>query len=169
MRITSSQINQEFARQNSGVALLYFLTFSHPELPDDIRFVNDNVDYTRGGKEWAGIPFEISFLTDNEQPPQCKIRFENISRRIGGYIRSIDTALRLKVEILSSLDFDLDQTPRLEIGTAVVEYTASNLVLVDATVNGIEINATLKSWFEYAREPWPVLKVTQDRFPALFR
>lgn len=169
MRTTSTQINEEFAKNNSGVAILYFLTFSHPILADALLFVNDLFDYQRGGKLWRGVPFEITFLTDSDQPPQCKLNFQNIDRTIGEKIRLIDSAVRLKIEILTTLDFDLNTTPRAEVGTAAVEYVADYLYLVDVNVTPLSIEATLKSWFEYAREPWPSIKVTQDRFPAIFR
>lgn len=154
---------------NSDVVPLAFLTITHPSLSEAFYFVSDGVDFTRGGVTWTGIPFDITFLSDNERPPISELTIQNVDRVIGERIKAIGIEpCRVKLEILSSADFDETVEPRAEIGTAHVHVLADHLFLVNVHVDVLSITGTLKSW-DYTQELYPAYSATKDRLPGLFK
>jgi Domain of unknown function (DUF1833) len=93
---------------------LCFLTISHPTLSEPIRVVWDTKDFIYGGYTWTGFPFDLEILSDDEQPPQARLVIQNVDPRIGDTIRALTSPPRLKIELLSSADFDLTVDPRVE-------------------------------------------------------
>ena len=165
----SFPVREDLTSESSGIAILAFLTITHPEIAEPLRFVSDGGDYVRDGVTWTGIPFEFALLTDTDRPPETKIKIQNVDRVIGESIMAMGTEpARVKIELLSSLDFDETVEPRAEIGTAHVEYSASGLMLINISMNALEVSGSLKSW-DYTQEIWPMTAATKDRLPALFR
>ena len=149
---------------------LCFLTISHPTLIDPIRIVWDTKDFIYGGKTFIGFPFDITILSDDEQPPQAKLTIQNVSPKIGDGLRSLRSPLRLKIELLSSADFVMTNDPRTEVGspTPTVVYSADKLFLTNVSVNVLEITATIQGW-DYLQRVWPGQRAQQSNFPGLFR
>jgi len=149
---------------------LCFLTISHPTLIDPIRIVWDTKDFIYGGKTFIGFPFDITILSDDEQPPQAKLTIQNVSPKIGDGLRSLRSPLRLKIELLSSSDFVMTNDPRTEVGspTPTVVYSADKLFLTNVSVNVLEITATIQGW-DYLQRVWPGQRAQQSNFPGLFR
>ena len=52
---------------------LVFLTISHPTIVDPIRVVWDTVDWMYNGNLFLGFPFEITILSDDENPPTAQL------------------------------------------------------------------------------------------------
>lgn len=146
---------------------LIFATISHP-LADTIRVVNDTVDFTYGGENWIGFPFEITILSDDDSPPTAKLSFQNVDKVIGSLIQDLSSALRLKLEVLSSADFNLDVRPRTPKGTPHVEYVADKLFLSNFAVDALTVTASIVGW-DYLQRTWPGRRATQNRLPGLFR
>jgi len=149
---------------------LCFLTISHPTLIDPIRIVWDTKDFIYGGNTYIGFPFDITLLSDDEQPPQAKLTIQNVSPKIGDSLRTLRSPLRLKIELLSSSDFILSADPRVEVGSPAptVVYRADKLFLVNVSVNVLEITATIQGW-DYLQRVWPGQRAQQSNFPGLFR
>jgi Concanavalin A-like lectin/glucanases superfamily/Domain of unknown function (DUF1833) len=95
---------------------LCFLTISHPTLSEPIRVVWDTKDFVYDGNTFTGFPFDLEILSDDEQPPQARLVIQNVDPRIGDTIRALTSPPRLKIELLSSDDFDLTVDPRIETG-----------------------------------------------------
>ena len=93
---------------------LCFLTITHDDLAEPIRVVWDTKDFVYGGETFIGFPFDLEILSDDEKPPQAKLTIQNIDPRIGDSIRELSSPPRLKIELLSSADFDLTVDPRTE-------------------------------------------------------
>jgi hypothetical protein len=153
---------------HSEVVNLLFLTISHDELEDVLRFVNDTRDYVRGGVTWTGFPFQIELLSDNETPPTATLEIQNVDTIIGETIHGLRSAPRLKLELLSSEDFNLDVDPRTEIGTAAVEWAGDKLYLTNVKLDALTVSGTLSGW-DYMQRTWPGVRATQNRLPGLFR
>lgn len=147
---------------------LVFLTISHPNLIEPIQVVWDTEDFVYGGDTFIGFPFDISLLSDDDQPPKATLTIQNVDPRIGDTIRKLRTAPRLKIELLSSTDFDLTVEPRVEIGTPNVVYMADKLFLTNVRVDPIAVSGDIVGW-DYLQRVWPGVRARQDIFPGLFR
>lgn len=154
------------ASESTDVPLI-FVTISHDQLVDDVYLVNDGFDYVRDGKTWGKCAFKSAFLNDDDERPQTGVSINNVDQQIGRTLKAIDTALTMKIELLSSYDFDLSEDPRTEIGTAEVDYCANHLFLREVNINNLEITGTL-SGKNYAREQTPFKRATPDLTPGIF-
>lgn len=149
---------------------LVFLTISHPTLAEAIRVVWDTKDYVYGGLTFTGFPFDIELLSDEEGPPRARLQIQNVEPRIGDTIRMLTTPPRLKMELLSSADFNLTVTPRVELGSPAptVVYSADRLYLTNVSVDVMSISGFIVGW-DYIQRVWPGKRATQAYFPGLFR
>jgi len=162
-------IAADLRSQASPHALLGFLTITHRNLSAPIRVVSDAIDYVVDGETFIGCPFEFQLLTDDEQHPTTQLRVQNVDRRIGEAIRTVTDRAVVQLEARSTADFDLSVIPRVEAGTgSSVLYGFRHFDLVDVTVTPIEVTGTLMLR-DYTQEPYPGLRATQTRCPALYR
>jgi uncharacterized protein DUF1833 len=149
---------------------LIFLTISHPNLFEPIRVVSDNRDYIYGGNTFIGFPFDITLLSDDDSPPTAKLSIQNIDSKIGETVRGLTSALRLKIELLHSNDFNTEISPAVSIASPsiTVPYTADGLFLINISVDAFKVTADIKGW-DYLQRTWPGKRATQASFPGLFR
>lgn len=167
-RVLSASMRRAIEARYSADVDLVFLTIYHPLLAEPIRCVSDSCDYVRDGLTFIGFPFDITLMSDDDKPPVASLTLQNIDRRIGLTIQNLESPPRMKLELMHSLDFNLDVLPRVAIGTPVVEYVADKLFLTGVSVNAMEINATISGW-DYLQRAWPGVRATQNRLPGLFR
>lgn len=167
-RSVTASFRKEAEAIFSPEADLCFLTISHPLLLDPIRVNWDTKDYIYGGKTFTGFPFEITIYSDDESPPKAQLTIQNVDSRIGETVRSLATPPRLKLELLSTLDFDTTVTPRTEIGTANVVYSFDRAFLTNCKVDFLAVTAEIEGW-NYLQRVWPGKRGTQDLLPGLFR
>lgn len=168
MRAIDAGVRTELEREASPHAMLGFLTIGHPTLAVPIRLVSDVMDYVWGAETWTGMPFDFAQMTDEDGAPSAEIRVQNVDRRIGEALRALPDRATLRLDILTSADFDLSVDPRQEVGTALPVYSFSHVELVDATVNAIEVTGRV-FLRDPTQEPWPGVSATQTRCPGLFR
>jgi hypothetical protein len=147
---------------------LIFLTITHADLGLPIRVVWDTKDFVYGGNTFIGFPFDLELLSDDESPPTARLQIQNVNPQIGDSIRSLLTPPRIKIQLLSSLDFNLNVTPRTEIGTATVIYSADQLFLINVSVDAMVISGQIVGW-DYVQRVWPAERATAANFPGLFR
>ncbi len=168
-RNVTVSVRKELEAQFSPEANLIFLTISHNLLDTTpIRVVNDTKDFIYGGNNWTGFPFDIQIYSDDEQPPKAQLAIQNVDSQIGETIRTLTTPPRLKLELLSTLDFDLTVVPRTEIGTATVVYYFDKAFLTNVKVDFLQVTGDIVGW-DYLQRVWPGVRATQDKFPGLFR
>lgn len=150
---------------------LCFLTISHPTLSPPIRVVWDTKDFIYNGNTFIGFPFEITILSDDENPPKATLTIQNIDPRITDVLRGMTSPLRLKIELLHSNDFDLTVTPRVAlVGSPLphVAYSADKLFLINIRGDILTLSGEITGW-NYLQRVWPGVRATQERFPGLFR
>jgi uncharacterized protein DUF1833 len=147
---------------------LCFLTISHPTLLQPVRVVWDTKYFVFGGNTFIGFPFDITLLSDDETPPTARLSIQNVDPRIGDTIRLLQSPPRLKIELLSSADFDLTVDPRTEVGSATVVYSADKLFLINVSVDVMVITGNIVGW-DYLQRVWPGPRAMQTIFPGLFR
>lgn len=167
-RTIPTTFRQAAEAQYNDEVNLCFLTISHPFLAEPVRVVWDTKDFIFGGERFIGFPFDIELLTDDDQPPRAKLSIQNIDPRIGDTIRSLPSAPRLKLELLSSADFDLNTDPRVEIEDATVVYRADKMFLTNVSVDVLTVSGDIVGW-DYLQRVWPGRRATQSLLPGLFR
>jgi Domain of unknown function (DUF1833) len=152
----------------SPEADLCFLTISHGQLSEPVRVVWDTKDYIYGGKTFIGFPFDIQIFSDDEGPPKAQLAIQNVDSRIGETIRILQTPPRLKLQVLSTLDFNIAVDPRTEIGTANVIYSFDKAFLINCKIDYLTVSADIVG-YGYLQRVWPGKRATQTLFPGLFR
>lgn len=161
-------VKNDLEAPDSVDALLCFLTIRHPLLPDPIRVVSDLMDYELDGALYVGLPFDFGILSDGEGPPMTQLRVQNVDGRIGRALLGLNDRATVSLEIRSSADFDLSQDPRVELPGGSVIYGFTGFDLIDVTGNATELSGRIMLR-DYSQEPFPGLRCTQTRCPALFR
>ncbi len=167
-RVVPAGTRREIDRQESSEHFLLFLTVTHPSLSTPIRVVSDPVDFVLGGVTFTGYVFHITILTDDDGAPFARLTIQNIDSSIGEVLRSIVEPPVLKLEIIAASEFDLTVDPRTETATAARTYSGDSLVLSGVDVDVMFVTGRLQAR-DFAREMWPGLMATEDRFPGLFR
>ena len=167
-RTVPAGVRREIDREESAEQLLAFLTISHPRLLTPIRVVSDPVDFVLGGETFDGFEFNIEIMTDNDGSPFAQLSIQTVDRRIGEVLRSMDNPAKLLLEVIAGSEFDQTVDPRTEIATAARTYSADQLHLIGVDGDVIFITGRLQVR-DYAKEIWPGVMATQDRFPGLFR
>lgn len=167
-RTIPAPVRAGLEREASPDALLAFLTITHANLAEPIRVVSDVIDYVWDGNTFIGLPFEVTAVTDEDGPPSTQIRIQNTDRRIGAAIRSTPERAVVRLDVLSSADFDLSQEPRVATGTPAVVYGFRYFELIDVSADVVEITARV-FLRDFAQEQWPGISATQSRCPGLFR
>lgn len=172
----SAVARQAMERQETDEALLLFAELSHPSFPAPIRVVNDAgtvggaaMLYTWRGADWAAFPFDLEYVSDDENFPVGKVTIQNVDQAIGERLAAVSTPMRLDIWVLHASDFDLAANPRVGLsGDPDPDAEALHLYLVDVTVDPLQASGTIRSW-DYSQDTWPARRATQDRFPALYR
>lgn len=167
-RNITASFRKEAEAQFSAEADLVFLTITHDDIAEPIRVVMDTKDYIYGGETFIGFPFDIQILSDDEQPPKAQLAIQNVDPRIGDTLIGLNSPPQIKIEILSTLDFDTTVDPRTEIGSATVVYSADQLLLVNSKVDILTVSADIVG-SDYLQRVWPGTRATQEKFPGLFR
>lgn len=167
-RLIPGQLRRVLDLQESGEAILGFLTISHDDLATPIRVACDGVDYVRLGETWTGFPFKFAILSDGEATPKTQIEVQNVDRKIGDALKAITSPARVQIDIIAASEFDQTVEPRVALGTPLVAYSAKHLFLVNVSVDAGTVTGDVVSW-DYTQTTWPARRATQDRFPGLFR
>lgn len=169
-RSVSLSFRHAVEAQHTDDVDLIFATITHPQLVEPVRVVNDTKDFIRDGVTFVGFPFDIQLLSDDDNPPKAQLEIQNVDRRIGQTILPLTTPPRLKIELLSSADFDLTVVPRVALGSPgpSPEYVADFLFLQNVQVDALTVSADIVGW-DYTQVAWPSVRATQSRLPGLFR
>jgi len=169
-RNVTLSIRKELEAEFSPEANIIFLTITHALLSVPITVVNDTKDYVYRGITFTGFPFDIQIYSDDEQPPKAQLVIQNVSVQIGQTIMSLTTPPRLKLELCSTLDFNIGVTPVVELvpGSTTVAYQFDQAFLTNVKVDFLQISADIVGW-DYQQRVWPGVRATQNLFPGLFR
>ena len=167
-RSLTAPFRYSLERQETGEALIVFVTITHPDLPAAIRVANDAVDYVCNGDTYIGFPFDISLISDGDKPPSARLTVQNVDRRLGEAVRDLASPPRLRIDLLAASDFDETADPRVPAaGEPSAEYTAASLFLSNVRGDAF-LDGEITGW-NYLQEVWPGIRATQNRLPGLYR
>ena len=165
MRNVSTALIEEANSQQTEVVFVHLLTITSPSLTEVIRICDDPnqllpVAGVRGvisrGNEFIFLPFQFSLPNDDSTGVgKARISIDNVDRRIVQAIRQAGSEISLKVEIVTSLDFDSPEISLDNFSLTGIGYDA-------LTVTGEVI-------VQYSdTEPFPFARFTPSRFTGLF-
>lgn len=111
-------------------------------MTDPIRVVWDTHDFYFAEDVYIGFPFDLTILSDDENPPTAQLTIQNVDPRIGDTIRALTSPPRLKIQLSLSSNFtyslllhfdgaDGSQT-FVDSGGHNVSVTAHNHVQIDS-------------------------------------
>lgn len=164
--IATSFLNSMQASNSDDIPILFVTLTGSPF--GVLRLNSDNADYIYNGNLFSGVSLDVQIVSDDDQPPRAQIVFMNINRVVSDDVLGLVDSPVVKIELLSSADFNLAANPRTQIGTPTVEYTADLLRLSNVMADALSVTATLISW-DFTSEPYPGITGTQRRLPGLFR
>jgi len=167
MRTISAGFRDEIESTNGQDVIVIFATITHPALESPIYVCSDIVDYVYGGNTYRGAGFSISFVSDDENPPQAKVTLPNVHRKIGEALLAISDAPQIGLRLLVKSDFT-DDDPRQPIGSPSPEYIAAALFLRNVQWDASQFTGDIFS-YDISTEPWPKIRTTPTDTPALFR
>lgn len=115
----SPELIAQLMKTNSEDPFLTLLTLTHPDFPAPIRLVNNSENIISRGDTYTAFPFRLTLpVDDGETLREVSIDFDNVSLELLDEIRSVTTAIDVKMEmILASIPDDVQiQLSELKIG-----------------------------------------------------
>src|SRR5581483_4905197 len=126
-------------------AIVIFASVYHSSLAEPVRVNSDVVDYVWNGATYIRCAFQISFLTDDDSPPQAKVSIPNVDQRVGNAVRALTDSPRIEIAVLVKSDFNED-TPRRPIAVPIAEYEAGSLFLRNVSCTALALTADITSF-----------------------
>jgi hypothetical protein len=178
--ITDARRNSLEASASDDFDLL-LVRLGGADLHKPIGICNDSVNYYYDGVIYYGMLAEIALISDGDRPPRSRVRMRNIDGQVGKFLQELPDSPRLTLWVFSDNDWSTELTDtglvddngdairaRYPLATPTINYTADWLRLKNVQGDAIAVEADLWS-FDPTGEPYPAIRSTQDRLPALFR
>jgi len=134
-----------------------------------VRLVTDGADYVIDGDTYSRSWFELGMVTDSDQAPVAKFKFENINRKVMNMLAEVDGPAKVQFDVIPSSFFDLSTDPRTVLPTKTVTpiISAKSLYLINVNVDALSVSGTLRSK-DYSQEAWPNIRATKELFPGVW-
>lgn len=141
--------------QESDDPFLTLLTLSHPSF-SDVRLVNNSENVISNGLEFQAFPFQLRLPADDgESAREVSIEFDNVSLELINEIRSVTSAIHVKMEmILASIPDD-------------IQYEIAEMKINTLSYNKDRVSAKL-SLDGFLNTEMTSEKYSPDLFPGLF-
>lgn len=102
----SNALLAEMFGQTSSDPYLMLVSLSHSSFPT-VRLVNNTVDIVSRGQTFIAFPMNIRLPGDDgETAREVTIEFDNVSRELIDELRSVTTAIDVKIETVLASDPD---------------------------------------------------------------
>lgn len=146
-------------RREAEVPVIMLLTVEHADLSPTIqRYARNTVgdDIVSNGNTFLGVPFDLDFVSDDEDAPVARLTAVNVDRELGIALEGLVTPAQCKIQVVlaSTPDTIEREVPLLEMRNC---HWDSSILSADLTQA------------PYAQEPWPKYRVQPRDFPSLFR
>ena len=114
---------------NTKEIWIALLTIKHPTFAEDIRIANNLDDINSNGLTYLGCPFDITLPSSTEEGQSgAKLRVNNVSQDLVKFVRTIDTAAIVDIQIILASSPDVIEA----------EYSGLELRQVTGDVGYIE-------------------------------
>lgn len=165
MRNLSNAARQAIFAQQTEEAFVVLLTISHPNFTDDIRLASNPQEVlpdagVRGvisnGLEYVYFPFSITLPNEDDTGvARAQLSVDNVDRRVTAAIRSADSSVAVKIEIVLASDPDS------------VEMSLDGFQMAQATYDALTVSGELSMQY-FDLEPFPSKRFTPSDFPGIF-
>lgn len=182
MRLVPAAVRAELEKSSSAEVWLVFGEIRHPSLIDPIRVVSENdagISYANGlpinyyylGDLYQGLPFAFDLLSDGEQAPRSTITVPNVRREIGKAALLLTDSPRLFITIVPlsayTLTVGASNARNHASPEPTVIYAARHLFLRNVSGDSIAVQADVEG-YDLTAEPWPAVRTTPEKTPALY-
>lgn len=152
----SQTATQEAFAEASGEVWLVLLTIAHADLPETLRFVNNNEAITSNGENFIAYPFQFIEPDYGENGAGIgRIRIDNIDREIANTIRTLQTAPTITVQVILASDPN------------TIERELSGMIMPSASWDALEVSGDISAPRDHD-EPGCSWRFTPAASPALF-
>lgn len=130
-----NDIGREAAyRTSTDKVFLFFIVFTSEGLDEPVRFVGSKEDYTVGGQDYIGYPFEISLPSDDgETISSVSLSIGNVRRELTQAIRSISETIYIEYWVALADDPETIQEGPFE------------MTLLEVTINALTITGSIST------------------------
>lgn len=150
----SESLKQEAWSQESDLPLV-LLEIDHADLAVPIRVVNNKENITSNGEEYTAFPFEIVLPSSQDDgPPQAKLRIDNVSREIGEAIRTISGPPSVTIRVIRR------QTPD------IVEAEFEGMILRKVNYDALSVEGNIE-FEDLTREAYPGYSFNPANYPGV--
>lgn len=126
MRDFTDKAKENLLSVSADEPFLVLLEISHPDLETPIRVVNDVQNVTSQGKEYTGMPFNVTLPDDiRSQIPHAILEVDNIGRELTTWLEYSRGGQNAKCRIMQILKSDPDQI-ELDITMDLTEMVITN-------------------------------------------
>ena len=124
----SPEMMLQIFSQRSNDPFLTLLTLSHEDFSEDIRLVNDVQDIVSRGLTFTAFPFKLTLPKDDgEVSREVSMEFDNVGMELIGPIRSVTSAINVKLEmVLASIPDDVQMSFE-ELTIQNISYSAKRV------------------------------------------
>lgn len=156
-------------QETSPDAAMVFAEIVHGSLDETIRLAADGADWLFEGVTYSKGGFEISLVTDDENPPTAKFAFPNINRAMMAKLETLTDPAEVRLAVVSSAYFNIAADPRAPKAgmTPVAFYEAKHLLFTDVSITAEAVTGTLRAR-DLRQEIWPGRRATPDQLPGLW-
>jgi hypothetical protein len=164
-RTVSNVVKHAINAQQTNEVFIVLLTIDHPNFTAPIRVASDPkqvlpVALVRGvisnGEEFIYLPFCITLpQQDDTNTARATLSIDNIDREIVKAVRTADSAISVKIEIVLASDTDN------------IEISIDKFKLASITYDAFTVSGELSLDY-YDLEPFPCKRFTPSDFPGMF-
>ena len=164
-RNLSNEAKHAMYSQSTDETFIVLLTITHPNFAEPIRLASDSFEFlpvaqVRGvvsrGEEYIYLPFSITLpKQDDTGISKASLSIDNIDRRMVQAIRTADSSVSVKAEIVLASDVNN------------VEITVDKFKLAHITYDAFTISGDLSLEY-YDLEPFPYKRFNPSDFPGMF-
>lgn len=122
----SNEVKQQLFAQESEDPFLTLITLTHPTFT--ARLVNNTVDIVSNGFTFVAYPMKIKLPADDgESARDFSIEFDNVSLELITNMRSVTTAIGVKIEMILASMPDVIQMSYEDLQIRSIAYDAKKI------------------------------------------
>ena len=136
MRSITDEMRQAMYDPSTDEVLVYLLVV---EANDSEMFylTSERITITSNGQEYEPCPFKIALPDDvSDRTEQAKIEFDNVDQSMINVVRSITTAINIRLSVVLASNPDVVEVGPYDLSLSEVDY---DLMKIEGTLKGPNI------------------------------
>lgn len=102
VRSISANTMRELLAQNSTAVMLMCVTFTHAEMAEPLRIVNNTVPIQFNGYQWTALPFKPTLPEDTEdRVPNIELVVDNVDLTMVELLRSVSSPPGVQIDVVN--------------------------------------------------------------------